>query len=130
MAIVMVKGVLAATLPMFGGLTNLAAGCMGNELSASHAVKLPYRTHHSRLGSNHAHGSGVARARLDLLPVRDGKVCATKYGKHKLRLGATTWDVLVVAQKLMKLFVEVSDATWPAVGVSCPSLAKPVAITD
>ena len=35
-----------------------------------------------------------------------------------------------VAQKLMKLFVDVSEATWPAVGWSWPSLANPVAITD
>ena len=35
-----------------------------------------------------------------------------------------------VAQKLMKLFVEVSEATCPAVGWSWPSLANPVAITE
>jgi hypothetical protein len=34
-----------------------------------------------------------------------------------------------VRQKLIKLFVEVNDATWPSTGTSCPSLAKPLAIT-
>ena len=34
-----------------------------------------------------------------------------------------------VAQKLMKLFVDVADATWPAVGWSWPSFSKPVAMT-
>ena len=35
-----------------------------------------------------------------------------------------------VAQKLMKLFVDVADATWPASGWSWPSFAKPVAMTE
>ena len=35
-----------------------------------------------------------------------------------------------VAQKLMKLFGDVSEGTWPAVGWSWPSFSKPVAITD
>jgi hypothetical protein len=34
-----------------------------------------------------------------------------------------------VRQKLMKLFVEVSDGTWPGVGWSWPSSAKPAATT-
>jgi len=34
-----------------------------------------------------------------------------------------------VKQKLMKLFDEVSDATWPAVGVSWPFCSKPAAMT-
>lgn len=34
-----------------------------------------------------------------------------------------------VRQKLMKLLVEVNEATWPAAGTSCPSLAKPAAMT-
>ena len=36
---------------------------------------------------------------------------------------------LTVKQKLIKLFVLVSDATWPAAGTPCPSLAKPFAMT-
>lgn len=35
----------------------------------------------------------------------------------------------LVKQKLMKLFVDVKDATWPAVGTSWPLLANPVAMT-
>ena len=35
-----------------------------------------------------------------------------------------------VAQKLMKLFVDVADATWPAVAFAWPFCAKPVAMTD
>jgi hypothetical protein len=34
-----------------------------------------------------------------------------------------------VRQKLTKLFDDVSDATWPAAGTSCPLFANPVAIT-
>lgn len=34
-----------------------------------------------------------------------------------------------VRQKLMKLFDDVSEATWPASGVSWPLLSNPVAIT-
>lgn len=34
-----------------------------------------------------------------------------------------------VKQKLMKLFDEVADATWPAVGTCWPSDSKPVAMT-
>ena len=34
-----------------------------------------------------------------------------------------------VRQKLIKLFVEVKDATWPAAGTCWPSCAKPVAMT-
>ena len=37
---------------------------------------------------------------------------------------------LVVAQKLIKLFVDVNEADWPAVGVSWPLEANPVAITE
>lgn len=36
----------------------------------------------------------------------------------------------VPAQKLMKLFVDVREATWPASGVAWPSCSKPLAITD
>jgi hypothetical protein len=36
---------------------------------------------------------------------------------------------LTVKQKLMKLFVLVKDATWPAAGTFCPLLAKPLAMT-
>lgn len=43
------------------------------------------------------------------------------------------WPLVIgaftVRQKLMKLLVEVSDATWPAAGTCCPSWAKPVAMT-
>ena len=35
-----------------------------------------------------------------------------------------------VAQKLMKLLLEVREATWPASTTSCPFLAKPVAMTE
>lgn len=37
--------------------------------------------------------------------------------------------LLTVRQKLMKLLVEVSEATWPAAGTCCPFWAKPVAMT-
>ena len=35
-----------------------------------------------------------------------------------------------VAQKLMKLFEDVSEGTWPATGTFCPSFSNPVAMTD
>ena len=35
-----------------------------------------------------------------------------------------------VAQKLMKLFVDVSEATWPASATSWPLFAKPLAMTE
>ena len=35
-----------------------------------------------------------------------------------------------VAQKLMKLFCDVADATWPAVALAWPLFAKPVAMTE
>jgi len=35
-----------------------------------------------------------------------------------------------VAQKLMKLFVDVREATWPASGVAWPLFAKPLAMTE
>ena len=54
----------------------------------------------------------------------------TKNGKHMFVDEAMDRHVLVVAQKLMKLFDDVRDATWPAVGVSWPSFSKPVAMTD
>lgn len=42
------------------------------------------------------------------------------------------WPLVMVwpAQKLMKLFVDVREATWPASGTSWPLLAKPVAMTE
>ena len=35
-----------------------------------------------------------------------------------------------MAQKLMKLFEEVRDGTWPATGTSCPLFSNPVATSD
>ena len=35
-----------------------------------------------------------------------------------------------VAQKLMKLFEDVSEGTWPAAGMSCPLFSNPVATRD
>lgn len=37
---------------------------------------------------------------------------------------------LVVAQKLMKLLLEVKEATWPAVAFAWPSCSNPVAMTE
>lgn len=37
---------------------------------------------------------------------------------------------MVVAQKLMKLLLDVRDATWPAAGTCWPSFSKPFAMTE
>ena len=36
---------------------------------------------------------------------------------------------LEVKQKLIKLLLDVRDATWPAAGTLCPLFSKPVAMT-
>lgn len=92
MFIVIVKAVLALTMPKLGGKSNLEEGMFAVE------GMIPM-------------GAGLQEPVVICLPFVMG------------RLGT-------VAQKLMKLLLEVSEATWPASGTSCPLFSKPVARTE